>query len=179
MIEDIMHGFDMTPDDNVIGWFCNEKFDGHRALWDGKRLLTRQGVDYNAPRSFTNFLPVNHRLDCELYAGAGRRDELNGADHWRDKARWTKLRLIVFDILDIPGDYKDRLLSLEQNWSVRPDFITVAVPWVVTHKSQLRRYLRAVKGRGGEGVMLHHPTAPYTAGRTRNLLKLKTQTQLY
>ena len=52
-----------------LGWYMSEKFDGYRAMWDGKNFVSRQGNIYNAPEYFKTILPDNMCFDGELYAG--------------------------------------------------------------------------------------------------------------
>ena len=34
---------------NIRGWWMSEKFDGVRAFWTGRKLITRQGHPIHAP----------------------------------------------------------------------------------------------------------------------------------
>ena len=51
------------------GWFMSEKFDGYRALWDGKNFRSRAGNIFEAPESFKKWMPSNVVLDGELFMG--------------------------------------------------------------------------------------------------------------
>jgi ATP-dependent DNA ligase len=46
---------------------------------------------------------------------------------------------------------------------------------VLRDRVHLLAELRAVLDAGGEGLMIQQPANPYTAGRTRRLLKVKRQ----
>jgi DNA ligase-1 len=115
----MMHGTDYAGQDPT-GWIVTEKFDGHFARWTGCQLLTREGANYNPPDWFVAGLPP-WPIDCELFAGYGKRGSLNGAPRWRDKNRWAGLQLVAFDIPTGMGGYEirhDNLVShlRESEW---------------------------------------------------------------
>jgi hypothetical protein len=56
--------------------FVSEKYDGVRALWDGRVLRHRSGRAVSAPPSFIASLPAVP-LDGELWLGRGRFDALS------------------------------------------------------------------------------------------------------
>ncbi len=51
---------------NIRGWWISEKFDGVRAFWKGRRLITRQVHPIHAPSWVTELLP-GQALDGELW----------------------------------------------------------------------------------------------------------------
>ncbi|PWZ00472.1 hypothetical protein BCV70DRAFT_199750 [Testicularia cyperi] len=53
------------------GWWVSEKLDGVRAFWDGKRLYSRQKIEWNAPAWWKNRLPKDITLDGELWMSRG------------------------------------------------------------------------------------------------------------
>ena len=160
----MMHGSDFAGQD-VAGWWCSEKFDGCRAYWDGVRLWSRGGHVINAPAWFTEGLPTWH-LDCELWAGYGN---LNGARLACQYGRFTPAcRLMVFDCPQATGDWSARIRSAPVTSYAAPVAFTVC-----KGKRHLNGELRAVLDRGGEGIVLRHPSAPYTVGRVQTMLKVK------
>ena len=44
---------DTYENQDVQGWVMSEKLDGVRGYWDGKALLSRQGLPLPAPAYFT------------------------------------------------------------------------------------------------------------------------------
>jgi len=58
----------------ISGWLMSEKLDGVRALWDGARLVSRNGNEFAAPAWFIAALPAGMALDGELYMGRGLTD---------------------------------------------------------------------------------------------------------
>ncbi len=60
----------LFPSADPSGMFLSEKLDGFRANFDGHRLTSSSGADYNAPEWFTTGLPAVP-LTGELWAGRG------------------------------------------------------------------------------------------------------------
>ena len=78
--------------------FVSEKYDGVRALWDGRVLRHRSGRQVSAPRSFIATLP-DAPLDGELWLGRGRFDALSARVRRTapDEREWREVRYMVFD----------------------------------------------------------------------------------
>ena len=168
--KDMQHGSDYAGQDPA-GWIVTEKFDGFFARWTGRTLLTREGHDYNAPAWFTAGLPP-FALDCEVFAGYGNRPFINSAHRWRDKARWRQVELIVFDAPGVCGAYAARRRAIAV--LERPG-LRVAPRWTCTGKPALVEALAAVRARGGEGLVIRQPAAPYTVGRVATMLKVRPE----
>lgn len=60
---------------DVTQYLVSEKYDGVRAVWDGKQLISRQGNVIHAPAWFVQDFP-NTPLDGELWLARGQFDEL-------------------------------------------------------------------------------------------------------
>lgn len=168
----MMHASDYAGQ-NPRGWIVTEKLDGFFARWTGSRLLTREGVDYNAPEWFTECLPC-FALDCELFAGYGRRTFLNSAPKWRDNRRWSSVSLLAFDVPNqFAGSYTFRHHSLVTHCTNRCAWFGVVQQWTCSGKAGLVQALEAITHKGGEGLVIRHPSTPYTIGRVDTMLKLK------
>lgn len=171
--KDMMKGSDYAGQD-VAGWIVTEKFDGFFARWTGERLLTREGVDYNAPEWFTKGLP-RFALDCEVFAGYGNRESLNSAHCWTDKARWHSVELILLDTPMGRGAYSERHAAIMNHLPERNGHIRIPKRWTCTGKPGLLEALTGVKAKGGEGLVIRHPDAPYRVGRVQTMLKVKPE----
>jgi DNA ligase-1 len=167
----MMHGRDFFdfPTTDPTGWIVTEKFDGFFARWTGSTLLTREGHDYNAPAWFLAGLP-RCALDCELFAGYGRREFLNSADRWRDKSRWRCAELVAFDAPEARGGYevRRRAINVCERLGLR-----VAKRWTCSGDLGLVESLAVIAGSGGEGLVIRHPDAPYAIGKVQTMLKVK------
>ena len=159
------------------GFLVSEKFDGVRAVWDGKRLRFRSGRMIAAPAWFLAALPPLP-LDGELWMGRGQFDRLSGAVRKTapDDAEWRSLKYLVFDALGRAEPFAQRLGVLTQAVA------TTKLSWLqaVSHSTladaaALQARLHEVVGQGGEGLVLHRADAVWQSGRTDALFKLKLQ----
>jgi len=161
-----MHGTDWSGH-RIDGWIAQEKFDGWRACWTGSRLITRNGHPYTPPDWFLAGLPPCP-LDCELYAGPGQRARLARLQRGDD---WQVVSLLIFDRPDAPGGILERLAGIP---APLPLHTMMAPTWRVGSTAEALTLFASVQSRGGEGLMLRHPAAPYRAGRVDTLLKIKS-----
>ncbi len=167
---------------NVLGpqvdpatYLVSEKFDGVRALWDGKTLRFRSGQTIAAPPWFLAKLPTQP-LDGELWLGRGRFEELSGFVrklHPED-AEWRQIHYMIFELPDAPGPFIARAQRIQEIVAATEWPQLVAVPqFRVKDRQELKSRLDEVVRAGGEGLMLHLAEAPYLTGRSDVLLKLK------
>src|SRR5690242_11093748 len=88
--------------------------DGMRAYWDGQRLLSRHGNEFNAPKEFTSNLPRGIILDGELWAGREKFQQLVALLNSNDED-WSRVEYHVFDFLSAPlVSYEGRMAKLNQ-----------------------------------------------------------------
>jgi len=158
------------------GWLVSEKLDGARAWWDGQVLRFRSGIPIEAPTWFTARLP-RVPLDGELWLGRGCFEDLVGAVRRKepDDAAWRELSYQVFDLPGAPGTFEQRAARLralveQAGWAGLEHVEQRRVP----DRMALRAWLDHVVEGGGEGLMLHRADTLWRAGRSPNLLKLKT-----
>ncbi|MDO8418856.1 MAG: DNA ligase [Rubrivivax sp.] len=166
---------DAPADIDPAGYLVSEKYDGARAVWDGRVLRFRSGRPVAAPAWFTSRLPATP-LDGELWLGRGQFDALSAAVR-RQVARdeeWRQIRYMVFDRPGAAGPFSARAATLEtlaRQLAWAP--LRAAPQWRAASRSHLQTQLDEVVRTGGEGLMLHRADAVYAAGRSPVLLKLK------
>lgn len=161
----------------VKDFLVSEKFDGVRAIWDGRELRFRSGRPVPAPVWFVAALPAVP-LDGELWLGRGRFDEMSAiARSDGDDGRWRQVRYLVFDLPEAPGSFAERVAAMQV---LLGSDDAPAIPCVravrqfhVGSERALRKELARVVAAGGEGLMLHRADAPWRSGRGDDLLKLK------
>ncbi len=158
-------------------YLVSEKYDGVRAYWDGKTLRFRSGRQIPAPAWFVQRLP-SHALDGELWLGRRQFDALSSVvrSEPANDADWRRLRFMVFELPDAPGSFAERALQIDK--------IVLAAAWPqlqavkqrrVSNHAELQHLFQQTVRAGGEGLMLHLASAPYTTGRSDALIKLKPQ----
>ena len=165
-------------DDRIDPAQClvSEKYDGVRALWDGRHLLHRSGRATAAPGWFIERLPAAEALDGELWFGRRQFDALSAAVRRErpDDAEWRRVRYMVFELPSAEGSFAERAQSIER--------IAARIGWPqlqavpqfrVADRPTLRQRLADTVAQGGEGLMLHLATAVYESGRSDALTKLK------
>lgn len=163
------------PDVDPTGFLVSEKFDGVRALWDGRAFRTRTGKVLDTPRDFLARMP-REPLDGELWLGRGRFDELSALVRRRrpEPGAWRDVQFLVFEMQRGGGRFDERVERIRAivertQW---PQLQAVEQS-VVTDRAELRARLHGVLEAGGEGLMLHRADAPNIGGRSDVLLKLK------
>ncbi len=156
-------------------YLVSEKYDGVRALWDGKVLRSRAGNVFNTPAWFIAKLP-SQLLDGELWMARGQFEKLSGAVRkvTPQDDEWRAIKYMVFELPDAPGTFAERAERIKQIVAQASFAQLVAVEqFRLTDNAALKRKLAEIVKAGGEGLMLHRADAPYVTGRNDALLKLK------
>ena len=157
-------------------YWVSEKYDGVRGFWDGRTLRTRGGETVQAPAWFTAGWP-EVPMDGELWAGRGRFSHAQSTTRQQQPGdvAWRQIRFMVFDLPGDKGTFDQRLPAL--NALVE----SLGQPWVqavpqrrVANDAALQALLHRTVRAGGEGLMLHRGASLYRAGRSDDLIKLKT-----
>ena len=157
------------------GYLVSEKYDGVRAIWDGRQLRFRSGLPVPAPAAFLRRLPAVP-LDGELWLGRGQFEATSGLVRRlaASDADWQGLHYMVFDMPWAEGGFARRHALLQALLRQQADPVVQAVPQAtVPDRAALLLRLDAVVQAGGEGLVLRHADAPYAAGRSAAMLKLK------
>ena len=166
---------DAPADIQPHGYLVSEKYDGVRALWDGRTLRFRSGLVVPAPSWFTARLPAQP-LDGELWIGRGRFEIVSAAvrRHQPRESEWQSLRYMLFELPGAAGDFAARAAALQRLVATsRFDALVAVEQTTLPDRTALQARLDQVVQAGGEGLMLHRADAPYESGRSDTLLKLK------
>ena len=106
-------GFPAAPK----GWYAWEKFDGYRAIWDGKDFRSRTGKIFEAPQWFKDWLPPSVALDGELFMG---RECFEKCGIFRrkvaDDKEWREAN-VTYQIFDMPAmeaPFEDRVAAVNR-----------------------------------------------------------------
>lgn len=161
---------------NISQYWVSEKYDGVRAYWDGKRLVSRQGNTLHAPQWFIANFP-NTPLDGELWIGRGKFEQVLSTiskDSPID-SEWERIVYMVFELPNAPGTFTQRLEILKQLIAEQNiDHLKPVPQFKLSSQLALKNKLDEIIGLGGEGLMLHRANALYHTGRSNDLLKVKT-----
>ena len=100
---------------NPANYLVSEKYDGVRAIWDGKVLRFRSGRVVNAPAWFIAKLPAQ-ALDGELWLARGRFDALSGIVRKTEPQdnEWRQLKYMIFELPDAPGTFATRAQRIKE-----------------------------------------------------------------
>ena len=159
------------------GYLVSEKFDGVRAVWDGQVLRFRSGRVIAAPDWFLAALPALP-LDGELWMARGQFDRVSGAvrKNVPDDLEWRAVKYLVFDAWGRSEPFAQRVNRLVQEvQAAKQPWLLAVAQTVVEDAAALEARLQEVVSQGGEGLVLHWADAPWQAGRTEALFKLKPQ----
>jgi len=160
---------------DLARYWVSEKLDGVRAYWNGEQFLSRQGNIFHAPDWFTAGFPKQPR-DGELWIARGHFEKLLSTvskDTPVDE-EWRNVTYQLFDLPDDKGDFSQRIGQMKAlvKRVDSPQLKLVEQYRVSSHKV-LMKNLDDVIAAGAEGLMLHHESAMYRAGRSNDLLKVK------
>ena len=164
------------PGMRLADYWVSEKYDGVRGYWDGHTLRTRGGETVAAPAWFTANWP-NTPMDGELWAGRGRFSHAQSTVRQQqpDDAAWREMRFMVFDLPAHGGTFDQRLPALNQLVESLDQPWVQAVPQQrVASDAALQKLLLRTLRAGGEGLILHRGASMYRAGRSDDLIKVKT-----
>jgi DNA ligase-1 len=163
-----------NDDTDVTEYLVSEKYDGVRAIWDGKTFTTRQGNPIVAPQWFTaHFLKTP--LDGELWIARDAFDQVSGIVRKKssDDADWRKVNYLIFELPNGKGGFSKRyqlLKGIVVKANVK--YLKAVKQFKVLDRAQLKQKMADIVASGGEGLMLHRTNALYETGRSDVLLKL-------
>ena len=164
------------PGMRLTDYWVSEKYDGVRGYWDGHTLRTRGGETVATPAWFTAGWP-DTPMDGELWAGRGRFSHAQSTVRQQqpDDAAWREMRFMVFDLPAHGGTFDQRLPALNQLVeSLNQPWVQAVPQQRVASDAALQKLLLRTVRAGGEGLMLHRGASMYRAGRSDDLIKVKT-----
>lgn len=156
-------------------YWVSEKYDGVRALWNGKQLISRGGNIYHAPDWFIRNFP-EQKLDGELWINRQSFERVVSTvrDKVPDEEAWREIKYMVFDLPDSPDTFDKRLQELETLISKHDiPWLQIVKQWKVKSHQKLMSQLANITKNGAEGLMLHRGSSLYKGKRSGDLLKVK------
>ena len=160
---------------DVTQYLVSEKYDGVRAIWDGRVLKFRSGRVVNAPAWFIAKLPPQS-LDGELWLAREKFEQLSGIVRKNEPIdeEWRQLKYMIFELPDGVGMFTERAQRIREIVADAkfPQLVAVTQTPIASRAALQQRFDKIV-ANGAEGLMLHLASAPYSTGRSDVLLKLK------
>ena len=171
MLANVYHsGVDLSD------YWVSEKYDGVRAIWNGKHLVSRGGNIYHAPHWFIKNFPKQQRLDGELWLSRQKFEALVSTvrDKQPDHKAWKKVKFMVFDMPDSKQPFTRRINLIQQTLkTLNIPWLQAVKQWKVTSHAKLMTQLKKITRAGAEGLMLHRGSSFYKGKRSGDLLKVK------
>lgn len=164
---------------DLSNWLMSEKLDGVRGYWDGKRLLSKNGIPFNPPPSFTKNFP-DFEVEGELWGGRGTFEKTVSIVMQKEAhIGWHDLKFAIFDVPKATGGFEERL-NIAKMWfgRHRSEFAFVIEHKPVTSTEYLQNELKMIEEVGGEGLILRKAGSFYRAGRSKDILKLKSYSDM-
>eukprot|EP01124_Arcella_intermedia_P022224 TRINITY_DN3269_c0_g1_i22.p1 TRINITY_DN3269_c0_g1~~TRINITY_DN3269_c0_g1_i22.p1 ORF type:complete len:519 (-),score=97.69 TRINITY_DN3269_c0_g1_i22:307-1863(-) len=170
----LMHGQEWEGELDPTGWFISEKLDGYRAFWNGSQLFSKNGKSLAVPSPLLESLPKDVCLDGELWSGY--EEGFSKLSSILKKAHphpdlWKDVKFCVFDAPMHQGNYLERYTFASN--TIGANHMSIIPVVQCLGLDHLQTILNEITIKKGEGVMLYHPTATYTSGRTSHLQKVK------
>ena len=156
---------------NITGWVMSEKLDGIRAYWDGKNLRSRAGNIMNAPKYFTQNYPP-FEIDGELWTKRGDFENISSIVRTKNPSpKWKELKHYIFEVPNSQGNLAQRLAKLKPYSS---EIIQIIPQIPIRDTKHLKRFLKEIEAKNGEGVVVRNPNTPYINHRSSQALKVKS-----
>lgn len=160
---------------DVSGWVMSEKLDGVRGYWDGKNLLSKNGIHFVLPAEFIINFP-DFAIEGEIWGGHNTFEKTSGIVRKQISHNgWLDLKFAVFDVPGAVGGIEERLNIARQWFKDNPsEYAFVIIQKKVRDREHLKEELLRVEEMGGEGMIVRKPDSLYTKGRSTEILKVKS-----
>jgi len=188
-------------DDRAVdGWWASEKWDGYRAIWNGKHFVSRQGKNFDVPDWYKSIMPPSIALDGELWLGRGlfencgllrKKMPTNIAKkaQWEDEWKTTNVKFKVFDIMNSTQPFEARMNRLKEIITKRnkcmgelglgklKPVLEFTKQTKISTSDAIILAQKIIDG-GGEGIMLRKPGSIYEPKRSSSLYKIKEKADM-
>lgn len=178
-----------------IGWYASEKWDGIRAIWNGKDLVSRGSgrghpkVFSYVPEWFKNLLPIGIPLDGELWVERNGFNLVSALSNRIPNKKTSKESIdaiwdgsesgkpVIYKVFDMPlekGPFKERIVKLKSiTDKINSKFIQFTEQVLVKSEEHLAKTYEDFTGKGAEGVIIKSPECAYELKRSKFMLKFK------
>jgi len=164
---------------DVSNWLMSEKLDGVRGYWDGHRLLSKNGAPFDPPRAFIQNFP-DFEIEGEIWGGRKTFEKTIGVvkTHGPHEG-WLELKFAIFDAPTAPGGFEERLEKAADWFEEHPsEFAFVIEHRPIESQTHLSEELKRIEALGGEGIILRKRGSPYSPGKSGDILKVKSYSDM-
>jgi DNA ligase-1 len=160
---------------DIKNWWMSEKLDGVRGYWTGTQLISRAGNRFHPPKWFTQNFP-SFPLDGELWMGRNQFSAIVSIVKTKDADKeWKKIQYMIFDAPQVSENFEKRLAFAKKWFKNHPNpHVEIIQQEICRNQDHLKRKLKEIESKGGEGLILRKPGSPYITGRSYDLLKVKS-----
>lgn len=164
---------------DVSNWLMSEKLDGVRGYWDGHRLLSKNGAPFDPPKAFTWNFP-DFEIEGEIWGGRNTFEKTIGVVKRQGPHEgWLELNFAIFDAPTAQGGFEERLKKAADWFAEHPsEFAFVIEHRPVESRRFLSEELKRIETLGGEGIILRRRGSLYSAGRSGDILKVKSYSDM-
>jgi DNA ligase-1 len=165
------------PRIDPTGWWMSEKFDGIRAIWTGKNLISRTGKVITAPQSFLSLLPSDSSFDGELFTSRNAFSKTSSIVSKKIPLQdeWNHIIFQIFDIPHLKDSFENRIDIIDALVSKinSPHILSVKHTRILSY-DHLFSHHHHITSLDGEGLMIRKPLSLYDPKRSNSLLKVKS-----
>ena len=160
---------------DVSGWLMSEKLDGVRGYWNGRQLLSKNGNLLSPPPEFIENLPP-FPLEGELWGGRGTFEQtVSIVMQKQPHSGWLQLKFAIFDAPKAPGGFTARMAEAKAWFAAHHSEHAFIIPQIVVQNlTELHQELQRIEDLAGEGLVVRKADALYRAGRSTEILKVKS-----
>ena len=96
----LAHTYQDKNEIDVREYWASEKYDGFRAIWNGRAFISRTNKVFEVPEWFAAIMPKGKALDGELWMGRGNIARCGVFNRKTpDDKEWKHAKYMVFDII--------------------------------------------------------------------------------
>jgi DNA ligase len=176
---DIMQPLVYEDGVDLSNWLMSEKLDGVRGYWDGRQLFSKNGRPFFPPQAFTRNFP-DFAIEGEIWGGRNTFEKTIGiVKKQQPHDGWLELKFAIFDVPTANGGFEKRLKNAEEWFAGHPsEYAFVIEHHSVESRKHLYSELNRIDGLGGEGIILRKRKSLYTKGRSKDILKVKSHSDM-
>lgn len=134
----------------TIPSICQPKYDGEFVIWNGEKLINRNGRQHNLP--LCKHLPASTKLIGELYYGDGKKNFYEASTHL--KADSPLLNLALFGMYDTDKQYVNQMQDITYMYGLSDGQIHAVEGMTAYSYAEIDLYCKDYIDAGWEGAVV-------------------------